>query len=86
MSDRRTSAVIFVATDLGTVLRLTIDSGTKEVKWCREIQEGRITVAAFKEIISKKWRRREGTEPGELVQGAQDREVQAFLKPSYIST
>jgi hypothetical protein len=85
MSDRRTPAVIFVATDLGTVLRLTIDSGTKEVKWCREIQ-GRITVAGFKEIISKKWRRREGAEPGEVVQGAQDREVQTFLKPSYIST
>jgi hypothetical protein len=86
MSDRRTTAVIFVAPDLGTVLRPTSDSGPKEVKWCREIQEGRITVAAFKEIISKKWRRREGTEPGEVVQGAQDREVQAFLKLSNIST
>lgn len=82
MADRRTTAVVFVAPDLDTVLKPTSASGTKDGDWSREIQEGRITVGAFKEIISKKWRRREGTEPGDVVQGAQDREVQAFLKPS----
>lgn len=40
-----------------------------------------MSVGAFKEVISKKWRRREGNEPGEGVEGAQDREVEAFLKP-----
>jgi hypothetical protein len=86
LSDRRSTAVIFVAPDLGTVLKPTSDFGPKGASWCREIQEGCITVGAFKEIISKKWRRREGTEPGEVVQGAQDHEVQAFLKPSRSST
>jgi hypothetical protein len=82
MPERRTTAVIFVAPDLGTILKPASDRGTKEVEWCPEIYEGRMTVEAFKQVISKKWRRREGTEPGEVVQGAQDREVEAFLKPS----
>ena len=43
---------------------------TKEGGWRREIQEECITVEAVKEIISKKWRRREGKEPGEVVRGA----------------
>lgn len=81
-ADRRTTAVIFVAPDLDTVLRPVIHCDAETGGWCPDIQEGRITVRGFKEIISKKWRRREGTEPGEVVQGAQDHEVQAFLKPS----
>lgn len=74
--------MVFIAPDLDTVLKPTGDVGTEE----GGIREGNITVGAFKEIISEKWRRREGTEPGEVVQGAQDREVQTFLKPSQSST
>ncbi len=82
LADQRTTAVVFVAPDLDTVLKPTSHFGANKVSWCPEIQEGRLTVGTFKEIISKKWRRREGTEPGEVIQGAQDREVEAFLKPS----
>ncbi|KAF2023336.1 Clavaminate synthase-like protein [Setomelanomma holmii] len=86
VADQRTTAVIFVAPDLDTILKPTDGLGTENAGWCREIQEGHLTVGAFKEIISRKWRRREGTEPGEVVQGAQDREIEAFLKPSQNST
>lgn len=82
VAERRTTAVVFVAPDLDTVLNPINGLGTNDGGWRREIREGCITVGAFKEVISKKWRRREGNEPGEVVQGAQDLEIQAFLKPS----
>ncbi|KAI2475641.1 Oxidoreductase 2OG-Fe oxygenase family [Pyrenophora tritici-repentis] len=80
VAQRRTTAVVFVAPDLDTVLQPTSGQGTKDGKWRREVQEGCVTVGAFKEIIGKKWRRREGNEPGEVIQGAQDREIEAYLK------
>lgn len=80
-SERRTTAVVFVAPDLDAPLRplLGQDDGVK--KWREEILRGEMTTGAFKEVISKKWRRREGNEEGEVVEGAQDREVVEFLKP-----
>ncbi|CAI6338006.1 unnamed protein product [Periconia digitata] len=81
LASRRTTAVVFVAPDLDTALTPVTRAGTGDAGWRQEILEGRITVGAFKEIISKKWRRRDGNEPGEVVQGAQDQEVQEFLKP-----
>jgi hypothetical protein len=42
--------------------------------------EGKLSVGEFKEVISKKWRRREGNESREVIDGAQDTEVLAFVK------
>ncbi|KAI8940371.1 hypothetical protein NX059_004064 [Plenodomus lindquistii] len=82
IADRRTTAVVFVAPDLDAVLQPIGDLGMTDKGWRSDIREGSVTVGAFKEIIAKKWRRREGNEPGEVVEGAQDREILEFLKPS----
>lgn len=78
---RRTTAVVFVAPDMDVPLKPVGDSEKKCAGWRQDILEGKMNVAAFKEVISKKWRLREGNESGEVVEGAQDREVEAFLKP-----
>jgi hypothetical protein len=52
-----------------------------DARWLPDIIEGKMTFGAFKQVISKRSRRREGNEPGEVVEGAQDREVEAFLEP-----
>jgi len=80
-AERRTTAVVFVAPDLDAPLK-PVWNGEEGVKnWRDEILNGDLTVRAFKAIISKKWRRREGNEAGAVVEGAQDREVMDFLKP-----
>lgn len=78
---RRTTAVVFVAPDMDAPLKPVGGMEKKSAGWRQDILEGKMTVAAFKEVISKKWRLREGNESGEVVEGAQDREVEAFLKP-----
>ena len=78
---RRTTAVVFVAPDLHQPLKPVGGLVDKEsAGWRDDILNGTMTVGAFKEVISKKWRTREGNEPGEVIDGAQDREVEAFLK------
>ncbi|KAF1957209.1 Clavaminate synthase-like protein [Byssothecium circinans] len=81
LSQRRTTAVVFVAPDLDRPLKPVGGLEKGCAGWRQDIAEGNMSIGAFKEVISKKWRRREGTEPGEVVEGAQDREVEAFLKP-----
>lgn len=78
---RRTTAVVFVAPDLDLPLKPVGGLEKQCAGWRQDILEGNMSVGAFKEVISKKWRTREGTEPGDVVEGAQDREVEAFLKP-----
>jgi isopenicillin N synthase-like dioxygenase len=73
---RRTTAVVFVAPDLDAVLKPV--SGGKD--WSKRIMEGGLKVGEFKEVISKKWRRREGNEKGEVIEGGQDLEVEAFVR------
>ena len=81
LMQRRTTAVVFVAPALDQPLKPmgSLEKGC--LGWRQDILEGNMTVGSFKEVISKKWRRREGNEPGEVIEGAQDREVEAFLKP-----
>lgn len=79
---RRTTAVVFVAPDMDVVLKPmvpNIGGGSGRTKWRDEILNGDITVREFKPQISKRWRRREGNEAGEVVEGAQDKEVMEFL-------
>jgi hypothetical protein len=76
---RRTTANVFVAPDLDAVLK-PVGEGSGEGRWSKKILDGELKVGAFKEVISKKWRRREGNEEGEVVDGAQDKEVLAFVK------
>ena len=78
---RRTTAVVFVAPNMNALLKPVSDLGKESAGWRQDILEGKMSVAAFKEVISKKWRLREGNESGEVVEGAQDREVEAFVKP-----
>lgn len=82
MPDSRTTAVVFVAPDLDSVLKPTNAAGAKDAGWRQEIQDGQVSVGAFKEVIAKRWRRREGNEPDPVVEGAQDREIQEWPKPS----
>jgi hypothetical protein len=80
LQKRRTTAVVFVAPNLDAVLKPVEGSIGENGAWSKRIMEGKLTVGEFKEVISKKWRRREGNEAGEVVEGAQDREVLAFVK------
>jgi 2OG-Fe(II) oxygenase superfamily len=80
LQKRRTTAVVFVAPDLDAVLKPVEGSTGEDGGWSDRITEGKLCVGEFKEVISKKWRRREGNEAGEVVEGAQDREVLAFVK------
>jgi isopenicillin N synthase-like dioxygenase len=80
LQKRRTTAVVFVAPNLDAVLKPVEGSMGENSAWSERIMEGKLTVGEFKEVISKKWRRREGNEAGEIVEGAQDREVLAFVK------
>jgi hypothetical protein len=50
------------------------------VEWSERIVDGKLIVGEFKQVISKKWRRREGNEEGEILEGAKDREVLAFVE------
>jgi len=77
LQKRRTTAVVFVAPDLDAVLK-PVSGGN--AGWSERIMAGKMSVGQFKEVISKKWRRREGNEEGEVVEGAQDREVEAFVR------
>jgi hypothetical protein len=49
-------------------------------RWSETILDGKLSVGEFKQVILKKWRRLEGNGEGEVVEGAQDREVLAFVK------
>ena len=76
---RRTTAVVFAAPDMDAVLK-PVTKGDDAGIWSERIMEGKLSVGQFKEVISKRWRRREGNEEGDVVEGAQDREVLAFVK------
>lgn len=81
MQKRRTTAVAFVAPDLDAVLK-PVEGSMEEDQprvWSEQIMSGKLTVGGFKQVIAKKWRRREGNEEGEVVEGAQDKEVVAFV-------
>jgi hypothetical protein len=80
---RRTTAMLFVAFDLHQSLKSVDDLEKKSVEWRQDILENNMIVVALKEIIFKKWRIRESNESGEVFDGAQDREVEAFLKPCF---
>lgn len=84
-TERRTTAVVFVAPDLEACLRpLVLEEGEgARNAWRDGILNGEVTTGAFKEVIAKKWRRREGNEEGEVVEGAQDREVSEWLRPEH---
>ena len=79
---RRITAIVFVAPDLDATLMPA--EGSMEVDQpsvrSERIMTGNLSVGEFKQVISKKWRRREGNEEGEVVEGAQDREVLAFVQ------
>lgn len=79
MQKRRTTANIFVAPNLDAVVK-PVGQGSGEGRWPKKILDGKLKVGAFKEVISKKWRLREGNEEGEFVDGAQDKEALAFVK------
>ncbi|KAH6667456.1 hypothetical protein B0J14DRAFT_602315 [Halenospora varia] len=79
---RRTTAVVFVAPDLDATLK-PVEASMKDDHpsiWSEQIMAGGLSVGEFKQVISKKWRRREGNEEGEVIEGAQDREVSAFVR------
>lgn len=81
VQERRTTAVVFVAPDLDATLK-PVEGSMEEDQpgvWSERIMDGELSVGEFKQVISKKWRRREGNEEGEVVEGAQDREVLAFV-------
>jgi len=77
---RRTTAVVFVAPDLDAILKPVDGKGTGN--WAKKIMDGKLGVGEFKEVISKKWRHREGNgdEKLEVVEGEQDKEVIAFVR------
>lgn len=81
VQERRTTVVIFVAPDLDATLK-PVEGSMEEDQpgvWSERIMDGELSVGEFKQVISKKWRRREGNEEGEVVEGEQDREVLAFV-------
>jgi len=79
--ERRTTAVVFVAPDLDVVLRpLGVGEGEGKGTWSERVRAGGLRVREFKEVMGKKWRRREGNEKGVVVEGDQDREIVRFIK------
>lgn len=78
---RRTTAVLFVAPDLDTPLKPVNGPGKG---WSEDIANGNVNVGSFKQVVARRWRTREGNEAGEVIEGAQDREVEAFLKTGSI--
>ncbi len=80
---KRTIVVIFVALDLHQSLQSVKDLEKKNVTWRQDILKNQMSVATFKKIIFKKWRIRENNESGEIIDDAQNREVEAFLKPCF---
>jgi hypothetical protein len=82
VQQRRTTTIVFVAPDLDAILK-PVEGSIKEgssSNWSEQIMAGNLCVEEFKQSISKKWRRREGYEEGEVIEGAQDREVSAFVR------
>ncbi|RFU30508.1 hypothetical protein B7463_g5834, partial [Scytalidium lignicola] len=78
---RRTTAVVFVAPDLDATLKPIkglVGNNCPSI-WSEQIMSGELSVGEFKQVIAKKWRRREGNEEGEVIEGAQDREVLAYV-------
>jgi len=57
--------VVSVAPDLEAVLKPVEGSKCENYRWSE--MEGNLSVGEFKEVISKKWRRREGNEVEEVV-------------------
>ena len=78
---RRTSVALFVAPDLDVLLKPMGGLDRGNAGWRKDIMDGSMSVGAFKHVIAKRRRRREGNETGEVVEGAQDREIQECLKP-----
>jgi len=76
-SARRNTAVCFIAPDLNTPLQPLVDNagGFADI-----VRNGKVTVEMFKEMMGKKWRRREGNEKdGEADGLTQDEQVIEFL-------
>lgn len=57
--------MVSVAPDLEAVLKPVEGSKGENYRWSE--MEGNLSVGEFKEVISKKWRRREGNEVEEVV-------------------
>ncbi|KAF5007719.1 hypothetical protein FDECE_5967 [Fusarium decemcellulare] len=77
---RRLSAVLFVAPDLDVTLKPL--EGVKIVRpFSGDVMNGKVNVGWFKEVMGKKWRRREGNE--ELEEGqdtaSQDNEIESLI-------
>jgi isopenicillin N synthase-like dioxygenase len=76
-SARRNTAVCFIAPDLNTPLQPMVDSAGR---FADIVRNGTVTVEMFKEVMGKKWRRREGNDKDGVADGmTQDEEVIKFL-------
>ncbi|KAG9495204.1 hypothetical protein J7337_013439 [Fusarium musae] len=77
---RRLSAVLFVAPDVEATLRPL--EGVKVVRpFTKKVMDGQLDVGEFKEVMGKKWRRREGNEKSDDGDdtGTQDSEIERFI-------
>ncbi|CVL08982.1 hypothetical protein FPRO06_13290 [Fusarium proliferatum] len=77
---RRLSAVLFVAPDVEATLRPL--EGVKVVRpFTKKVMDGQLDVGEFKEVMGKKWRRREGNEKSDDGDDTetQDSEIERFI-------
>ncbi|CZR45426.1 uncharacterized protein FPRO_15399 [Fusarium proliferatum ET1] len=77
---RRLSAVLFVAPDVEATLRPL--EGVKVVRpFTKKVIDGQLDVGEFKEVMGKKWRRREGNEKSDDGDDTetQDSEIERFI-------
>jgi len=76
-SARRNTAICFLAPDLNTPLQPLVDPVGR---FADIVRNGKVSVEMFKEMMGKKWRRREGNEKDGEVDGlTQDESVIEFL-------
>lgn len=77
---RRLSAVLFVAPDLDIDLK-PLEGIVPARPFSRQIMDGGINVGAFKEVVGRKWRRREGNEEmeGEQQSTSQDVDIESLI-------
>ncbi|KAG7406160.1 hypothetical protein Forpe1208_v013977 [Fusarium oxysporum f. sp. rapae] len=77
---RRLSAVLFVAPDVEATLRPL--EGARVVRpFAKKVMDGQLDVGEFKEVMGKKWRRREGNEKSDDGDDTetQDSEIERFI-------
>ncbi|KAF5545733.1 oxidoreductase 2OG-Fe(II) oxygenase family [Fusarium mexicanum] len=77
---RRLSAILFVAPDVEATLQPL--EGVKVVRpFTKKVMDGQLDVGEFKEVMGKKWRRREGNEKSDDGDDTetQDSEIERFI-------